>query len=36
MKVKFIQQMFAIYVEQANKEGLVILNRKLLRLSRGN
>lgn len=36
MKIRFLQHIFAIYTEQGNKEGLVILNRKLLKLSRGN
>jgi hypothetical protein len=35
MKIRFIQHIFDIYTEQGNKEGLVILNRKLLKLSKG-
>lgn len=36
MKIKFIQHLFKIYEAQGNKENLVILNRKLLKLSKGS
>ena len=36
MKIKYIQHLFKIFVELGNKENLVILTRKLLRLSKGS
>ncbi len=36
MKVKFIREVFNIFVAQGNQENLVLLSKKLLKLSKVN
>lgn len=36
MRLQFIREVFNVFKAQGNKESFVMLNRKLLKVSRGN